>query len=305
MDNLLKWFTMYPQEDPVIVSAWFHHNFTQIHPYQDGNGRVARALTTLVLLRAQLLPLVVDRDLRVEYINSLEKADNGDLSHLALMFARLERNAILQALSIDAEAEISHQRSLTSAVLETLKGKFGKRREAKDAELRNVNNIALTLRQRARRLLEQYYRDLGETISQVSNPDINITDGGSDRNNAHWYKFEVVKSAIEAGKYANFSENHYFVKASIRADRERLVFVTSFHHVGRELSGVMEATAFSQLESFEDSDDRKSVSQEFFLCSTEPFVFTYQTKENEIVDAFSRWLDTALAVAIKEYGDRL
>ena len=30
-----------------------------------------------------------------------------------------------------------------------------------------------------------------------------------------------------------------------------------------------------------------------------------QTKEDELVDAFSRWLDTALAVAIKEYGDRL
>jgi Fic family protein len=50
MDSLLAWLAEYSQEDPVIVSAWFHHRFTQIHPYQDGNGRVARALTTLVLL---------------------------------------------------------------------------------------------------------------------------------------------------------------------------------------------------------------------------------------------------------------
>jgi Fic family protein len=68
MDNLLSWLSEYSQEDPIIVSAWFHHRLTQIHPYQDGNGRVARALTTLVLLRAQLLPLVIDRDLRIEYI---------------------------------------------------------------------------------------------------------------------------------------------------------------------------------------------------------------------------------------------
>ena len=67
-------------EDPVIVAAWFHHRFTQIHPYQDGNGRVARALTTLILLRADLLPLVVDRDLRVEYIKALELADQKQLS---------------------------------------------------------------------------------------------------------------------------------------------------------------------------------------------------------------------------------
>ena len=114
-----------------------------------------------------------------------------------------------------------------------------------------------------------------------------------------------MKSANEVGKYANFTEAHYFLKATIRAERERLVFVVSFHHVGRELSGVMEVTAFAKLESFEGSEDRESVSQDFFLCSLEPFVFTHQTREQDIGDAFARWLDGALAVAFKEYGDRL
>ena len=36
MDNLLTWFSEYQQEDPILVSAWLHHRFTQIHPYQDG-----------------------------------------------------------------------------------------------------------------------------------------------------------------------------------------------------------------------------------------------------------------------------
>ncbi|HEX8010669.1 MAG TPA: Fic family protein [Casimicrobiaceae bacterium] len=305
MDNLLRWLDGYADDDPVIVSAWFHHRFTQIHPYQDGNGRVARALTTLILLRARLLPLVIDRDRRIEYIKALETADGGDLSLLTLQFARLERTAILQALSVDADTEVSYQRSLTAAVLESLNDKFGKRREAKHAELRKVNGVAVALRSRTRRSLEQAFTALGQTISQVAKPDISMFEGGPDRGNAHYYKFEVVKSAREGGKYANFAEDHYFVKASIRAERERLIFVVSFHHVGRDLSGIMEATAFAQLESFEDSDDRKSVSQAFFLCSTEPFVFTYQTQEAEIGGAFERWLDTALAVAIKEYGDRL
>jgi hypothetical protein len=114
-----------------------------------------------------------------------------------------------------------------------------------------------------------------------------------------------VRSANEAGKFVDFSENHYFVRAWIRADDERLVFVVSFHHVGRELSGIMEATAFARLETFQDSDDWEQVSQEFFLCSLEPFVFTYNTNERDIELAFSRWLDAALAVPIKEFGDRI
>jgi len=151
IQNLLAWLAQYATEDPVIVAAWLHHRFTQIHPYQDGNGRVARALTTLVLLRSELLPLVIDRDLRVEYIKALEAADAADLSPLASMFARLERAAILQALSVDADAELSHQRTLTSAVIESLTQRFGRRREAKHAEFRKVDTVALALRARARK----------------------------------------------------------------------------------------------------------------------------------------------------------
>ena len=208
-------------------------------------------------------------------------------------------------MSVDVDAEISHQQTLTSTVIESLAAKFGKRRQAKHAELRKVNSIAVALRTRARKLLEQSFNQLKEPVAAVAEPEIHITDGGPDRGNAHWYKFEVVKSANESGKFANFTEDHYFVKASIRVERERLVFVTSFHHVGRELSGIMEATAFARLESFEDSEDREYASQDFFLCSLEPFVFTYKTNEQDISDSFTRWLDAAVAVAIKEYGDRL
>jgi hypothetical protein len=248
---------------------------------------------------------VIDRDLRVEYIKALEAADAADLSALASMFARLERAAILQALSVDADAEISRQRTLTSAVIESLAQKFGRRRQTKHAEFRKVNAVAVDLRADARKALEQAFNQLKDPVSSVAEPEIHFADGGADRGNAHWYKFEVVKSANEAGKFANFTENHYFVKASIRVERERLVFVTSFHHIGRDLSGIMEAIAFAKLEAFEDSEERKFASQDFFPCSLEPFVFTYKTTKQEIADSFSRWLDAAVAVAFKEYGDRL
>jgi len=305
MENLLSWLNSYDTEEPVIVATWLHHRFTQIHPYQDGNGRVARALTTLVLLRKELLPLVIDRDLRSEYIRALEEADTHDLAPLASLFARLERTAIMQALSVDADMEIAHQQSLTSAVIESLAHKFDRRREARHTELRRVNSVALALRARARAALERAFNQVSEPLSEIAEPQISFTDGGPDRGNAYWYKFEVVQSANQNGKFANFAEDHYFVKASLRVARERLIFVTSFHHVGRELSGIMEATSFARLESYEDSDDREYAALAFFLCSLEPFVFSNRTNELEVAQAFARWLDAAIAVAFKEYGDRL
>lgn len=305
MENLMRWLGGYSAEDPVIVASWFHHRFTQIHPYQDGNGRVIRALTTLILLHSDLLPLVIDRDLRTEYVKALENADFGDLSPVASLFARLERLAILQALSIDADAEIVQEHRLASAVIQSLAAKFSRRRQEKDAQLRQVNVLAQRLQRRTRGLLEEALSQLGDSVSQITSADIHISEGGPDRGNAHWYKFEVIQSARQAGTYVNFDEAHYFIKSTIRVERERLIFVTSFHHVGRELSGIMEVTAFSQLQSFEDSDDREYVSQDFFLCSLEPFLLTYKTNAEEIELSFDQWLDAAVAVALTEYGDRL
>lgn len=305
MEKLLAWLRDYESEDPLIVAAWLHHRFTQIHPYQDGNGRVARALTTLIVLRADLMPLVIDRDLRAEYMDNLEAADAGDLEPFASLFARLERVAIIQALSVDADKEISYQKSLTSAVIESLAAKFSRRLEEKHAEFRRVNTVAHELRCRAHVIIQEAFNQLSGPLSTLAVPQIYISDGGPDHGNSYWYRFEVVQSATEGGRFANFTEAHYFVKASLRVARERLVFVTSFHHVGRELSGIMEATSFARLESFEDSDDREYVARDFFLCSVEPFVFTYRTSASEVSEAFARWLDAALAIAVKEFGDRL
>jgi Fic/DOC family len=305
IENLLKWFSEYDGYDPIIVASWFHHRFTQIHPYQDGNGRVGRALITLMLLRADLLPLVIDRDQRTDYINALEAADSGDLAILALLFARIEREAILQALSVEEDADEPPKYRLAEAVIGSLAAKLDKRKQLKDAELRQADEVAGVLRCRASEILDRTFDRLKEPVSQLAEPEVRITVGGPDKGNAHWYKHEVVKSANQAGKFVNFNEAHFFVKVSARVDRERLVFVTSFHHVGRDLSGVMEATAFAQLQSFEDSEDRECASEDFFLCSLVPFVFTHRTNVNEIEGSFDRWLDEAVAVALKEYGDRL
>lgn len=47
---------------PEVEAAWLHHRFTQIHPFQDGNGRIARLLASLVFIKAGWFPLVVTRD---------------------------------------------------------------------------------------------------------------------------------------------------------------------------------------------------------------------------------------------------
>jgi Fic family protein len=315
VDNLLGWLQSYADQNPLLVAAWLHHRFTQIHPFQDGNGRVARVITTMVLLRADLLPLVVDRNMRPDYIGALESADHGNLENLANIFATLEKNAILQALSLDVEAEQRAEKSLTGAVIESLETKFNKRRQVRRQELLAVNAVADRLRSIGSESVEQNLRDLTRRVFlRDERPDVRVTEGGPDHGNSHWYKFEVTRlnEALISKKWINFSEGHYFVKAAVRYEKTRLVFVVSFHHIGRELTGVMEATAFLLLETFDEAEEEEDVlirgermGSDVIPSCLEPFVITWTTEAGKVEAAFLRWLDQSLAIAIKEWGDKL
>jgi fido (protein-threonine AMPylation protein) len=87
LDDLLEWVHSTEAQALTAVerAAIFHHEFTRIHPFRDGNGRTARALMTLMLRREgfDYEVLVLQRlfdESRKEYINALRRADEGDLT---------------------------------------------------------------------------------------------------------------------------------------------------------------------------------------------------------------------------------
>jgi Fic family protein len=57
MKSLFVWFKQHKAEHPIIRCAIFHHEFVSIHPFIDGNGRVARALSQWVLFADNYDPL--------------------------------------------------------------------------------------------------------------------------------------------------------------------------------------------------------------------------------------------------------
>lgn len=63
----------------VLVAALSHYNFVRIHPFDDGNGRGARILMNLILLCQGYTPAIIKAEERRPYLESLEKADQGEL----------------------------------------------------------------------------------------------------------------------------------------------------------------------------------------------------------------------------------
>ncbi|SJK98544.1 uncharacterized protein ARMOST_01812 [Armillaria ostoyae] len=84
-------------EDVFWLSAWFHHRFVNIHPFQDGNGRVTRALVSAILGRFGFLPFHVSAEDKEAYLDALTQADDGNLHPLANFFVRQQLLAHLTA----------------------------------------------------------------------------------------------------------------------------------------------------------------------------------------------------------------
>lgn len=79
---MADWLKRLPEQKkrlhPVELAAQAHKEFVFIHPFIDGNGRVARLLTNLVLLQAGYLIAIIPPITRAAYMSSLERAHTDD-----------------------------------------------------------------------------------------------------------------------------------------------------------------------------------------------------------------------------------
>lgn len=85
MSAFLKWFNAPVSIDPVLKAAVAHFWFVTIHPFEDGNGRIARAIADMALARADgiadrfySMSSQIEAE-RKEYYQRLESAQRGDM----------------------------------------------------------------------------------------------------------------------------------------------------------------------------------------------------------------------------------
>ena len=311
MDNLVQWYNEYAEVNPILVAAWLHHRFTQIHPYQDGNGRVARVLANLVLVKHELFPVVITRDQRPQYIESLEEADDGNLKPLARLFAEIEKKTILEAVSLPPDSDTDLSTAVLDDVTSAIGSKLRRRREEIRQRLRGVNLVAETLQVS----LRDHMRDLADKVVAQLNESadlragVQVICGGpnqphNDQPTAHWYHFQVLKTARETNQRVNFDEHHYFVRTRLSGDHiPWLTFVISFHHIGQELSGVMEITAFAEILYPRTDETDTEIDQ--VKCMLRPFTITNKDEAESVRNGFLDWANECFTLAVKSWGDVL
>jgi Fic family protein len=169
MAHFLKWFNASPETDLVIKSALAHFWFVTIHPFEDGNGRIARAMADMMLARSEKsadrfysMSAQIQRE-RNAYYDVLENSQKGPLDITpwmewflnCLKRAMAASEKMLAAVLIKARFWKTHagesfnerQRTIINRLLDGFEGKLTSSKWAKltkcspDTALRDINDL--------------------------------------------------------------------------------------------------------------------------------------------------------------------
>mgnify|MGYP002523496431 FL=1 len=102
MHRFISWVNAEDEIDPVIKAGIAHLWFVSIHPFDDGNGRITRAITDMLLARSEHSSkrfYSMSNEMKImqkDYYNVLEKTQkgDGDITEWLLWFLDCFRKAL-------------------------------------------------------------------------------------------------------------------------------------------------------------------------------------------------------------------
>jgi hypothetical protein len=274
MDELLRMYAEHEARNvpPEVEAAWLHHRFTQIHPFADGNGRVARAIASIVFIRAGWFPLIVKRDDRPRYLGALEKADEGDLRPLVDLFVEGQRGALIQAteLAHDVRPIVSTHEAVVAARDRLLqRGKLPLREW-------------LAAKKTATKLVNFAVKELGKTANELAAEIGSLGKGfvfsASTDEKALFYA-EWVGGASKVGYSPNLGDYNATAVLTLNAGRPDSLKL-SFHGIGPRYRGLIGVVAFLSIQ-FAASK----------LIEGGTFQINYEEEFSSAQTRFSAWLD--------------
>ena len=74
MGKLVRNYSKWNSYHPIVKASLLHGEFVKIHPFIDGNGRTARLIMNLDLMQKRYVPVIIKKETRLEYYESLDKA---------------------------------------------------------------------------------------------------------------------------------------------------------------------------------------------------------------------------------------
>ncbi len=278
-----------------VAAAWLHHAFTQIHPFQDGNGRIARLIASYVLIKDNYFPLtLVDRQDRESHIEALEAADSGDLKPLVRLFSAVQRRTFVKVLGI---ASTVQRRAGIDQIISAAKQALASRKESHYFRLDQAKRTARSLHSLTVSNLESVAQILRRDLAALS-PEFHfrVDSEVNEGQRRHYFRGQVVEVAESLDYFANISLYHDWVRLIIKTGDQSEILV-SFHGIGSEYSGVLVASVGFYRRVATDEGDRETTRTASPAQSV--FQINYLEEPGDAEKRFEQWLQGALTGALE------
>ena len=107
MSQFISWLNSLQAHQIATIerAAEAHYRLVNIHPFVDGNGRIARLLMNLILLQNGFPIAVITNEKRSDYLSFLEQADEGNFLPFNRLIIEAVRNSLCEYLNVIASAE--------------------------------------------------------------------------------------------------------------------------------------------------------------------------------------------------------
>ncbi|MCY3631034.1 MAG: Fic family protein [Rhodothermaceae bacterium] len=289
MDRLIHMHREHQSQNisPEVEAAWLHHRFTQIHPFTDGNGRVARALATMVLIQGGSFPLVVRDEKRSDYIDALEEADRGKLAPLVNFFVSLLKQEFIDAFGVIKETE---RHLKLSKRLESIKALFTKSQIQLERELKITLQYANELHDLVKLRLNEIKEQLLEIIPK--NFILYVHDADNDSKQNYYFRHQIIESARKLNYHADTSIYRSWVRLCIKDSAREYSILVSLHGIGYDFKGVLVCSVI-WFEKVRVSRNESEIGDNIPLCK-EVFLVNYKDDLPEVKRRFDNWLDAPL-----------
>ena len=298
MDRLVAMHREHINLATEIEAAWLHHRFTQIHPFQDGNGRIARALATMVFVKAGWFLLVVRDCESTRYIDALQDADAGNLKPLVDYFAHLQRDTFVRVLGISKDVVDAHR---VHDAIKSMRQILQARRDALDFEWDAAKSIAAALRNLAEERLKEVADELNQEVFALLDHATCFADGEVDGGpRSHFYRHQIIETAKRLGYSAGTQTYRSWVRLVIRNSMQTELLI-AFHGIGHEFQGVIacSATWFQRMETDEGEREIGPVMP----IVDEVFQINYKEALDDTAARFKYWLEGAIVRGLKLWQD--
>lgn len=237
MENLVNIYNHLVDEKihPIIIASWFHHAFTTIHPFQDGNGRVARLLASLILIKFGFFPFTVLREeAKVKYFDALEAADSGNSQKLVDYFSEVQKRNIEKALNLKEVSSTSFE-EVTDIFSKKLTTWQQQKHQERKKDLEKNRSLVFDI-------CVKYLNEAQTSLTKRLNGGVAITMkhcSPFDESKQHYYFGQIVNYAKQHDYYFNHSLPRAWITFRIQLSEEKIYQLgVTIHHYGYDESTV-------------------------------------------------------------------